>query len=154
MLLTVPAIRDALPGDDLSSTIRYLEAVSHEMRLNAVREQGDNELHISLDDRLLWSSTADMMPEKKKEMQKQAFHLPSRVEIVDVQYMDGSKQSSGESTIIFHKQNYADPATIHLRQESRYISLMIEPFLKTIRVREDYIDFEILAGNEAVLFSK
>ncbi len=149
LFFSTPAIRDALIKDDLDSTIHYLEAATRDLRVEAVREQVDQELHISLDDLMIWVSTADMTPGGKDECRREGFQLPEGVKIIDIQPITGEKQSTGETTIGFHRQNYADPVAIHLAKDDRQITLMIEPFLKAIQVHEKYVDIRDITRSKA-----
>lgn len=85
------------------------------------------------------AESSEQTPEPKIERRPMA----EGVRIVDVVLAPDKKQSTGEVSIRFYPDGYADPAFIHVRDgEGLYRSLKIEPFLPRVRQFDDYISFE------------
>ena len=148
-MLAIPAVRDSLLNDSLKQAARRLTGATRELRADAVREHVDTLLRINLNENRYWVETADMTVEKRADVrQKQSHTLPEDVRIADIQQIGEKKQSEGEAGIKFTKQGYAQPTAIHLVKDERYVTLMVEPFLSTIRTYDRYVDLEKEAAPE------
>ncbi len=140
LTLAVPKIRENLISDSLKSTERHLIGAVRELRANAVREQVDYLLYLDLDNPSFWTFSADMTPEKRDQMKKNAYHFPEGVKIVDVSQLGLEKKSNGEIAIKFYKQGPVQPTVIHLVKGERNATIVLAPFLRTIRVYDKYAD--------------
>jgi uncharacterized membrane-anchored protein len=89
-----------------------------------------------------------MTPEKKNAQKKDAIELPAGVHIEDIQQPDQDRKVEGEVTVLFSRLGYVQPTVIHLIQEDRHYTLVMQPFLSMIEVYERYKDFNetTLAG--------
>lgn len=147
LVLSVPVIQDTLLRDQLDKTARYIGNKIVDLRAEAVREQVDCQLHISLTERLIWTATSDMTAEKKEEQKKGGKKIPDGVEIEDVQYINLEKQNAGDAVITIFKKGYLSPVAIHLKEGDRQHTLAIEPFLPDLTIIEKYADIkEAISG--------
>lgn len=141
LLIAVPRVRESLFTDQLSSAARRLVGASRELRSVAVRDQVDQILQISLDEKSYWIYSADMTPEKKEEMKKRALRLPGDVKFADVYIAGKEKKTAGEISIRFFSRGYVEPAVIHLADGERFVTLVLHPFIHTVETHEKYLDF-------------
>ncbi len=141
LLIAVPRVRESLFTDELSSAARRLVGATRELRSAAVRDQVDQILQISLDQRSFWIYSADMTPEKKEEMRKRASRLPGDVKFADVYIAGRGKRTAGEVSIRFFSRGYVEPAVIHLADGERFMTLVLHPFLQIVETHEKYVDF-------------
>ena len=123
-----------------SSTRRFIGA-AHELQNESVREQTDIILHIDLNQPAIWSYPADTTAEKRAELRKEAFRFPEGIRIVDVRQADDMKKTEGEAVIRFFRRGYMTPTVIHLAKEDRVVTLVFNPFLRTVTVYEKDVDF-------------
>ena len=69
--------------------------------------------------------------------------IPPGVRIVDVEFADQIKQSSGEPTVRFFPRGIADAAHIHLVDDDGiYHTIKVESFLPRVKQYNRYISFE------------
>ncbi|MEI6314951.1 MAG: hypothetical protein WCO89_08780 [Syntrophus sp. (in: bacteria)] len=161
LLMAVPRVRDALLNDSLKSAARHVIGAARELRYDAAREQVDYVLHLDLNNRTLWTYSADMTPEKKEQRKEDAYRFPEGVMILDVYRWEGNsegrrdgrlagnsaglpeggKQNEGEAAITFFKKGYTEPTVIHLARGERVFTLVFQPFLSSVKVYEEYVDF-------------
>ncbi|HPC73623.1 MAG TPA: prepilin-type N-terminal cleavage/methylation domain-containing protein [Syntrophales bacterium] len=141
LLIAVPRVRESLFTDQLSSAARRLVGAARELRSVAVRDQVDQILQISLDEKSYWIYSADMTPEKKEEMKKRALHLPGDVKFADAYVAGKEKKTAGEVSIRFFSRGYVEPAVIHLADGERFMTLVLHPFIHTVETHEKYLDF-------------
>ncbi len=86
---------------------------------------------------------SDPGEENPPEQKVERYPIPDGGQIVDVVLAPESKHNSGEVSIRFYPQGYADPAYIHLLDDQgRYLTLKIEPFLPRVKLFETYVSFE------------
>ena len=68
--------------------------------------------------------------------------LPLGVRIADVEFPGKGIISTGEARIRFYAKGYSDKALLHLTdEEGATYTLLIEPFLPTAKLYEDYKTF-------------
>ena len=147
LFFSVPVIRVNMLSDELDKTSIYLGNKIAELRAEAVREQVDCQLHIDMDDRLIWTTASDTTSEKREEQKKMGKKIPDDVEVEDVQYMDREKQTTGDAVIDVFKKHYALPAVIHLKEGPRRQTLVVEPFLPDLTIIENYVEIEeVISG--------
>ena len=142
LLITVPRVRDTMLTDGLKSTVIYLTNTARELRSDAVRNQVNYVLHLDLDNHEIWTYSADMTPEARKEMKDRSYRLPEEVTIQDISCYGKDKITDGEATVTFFKKGYVQPAVLHLTREDRYFTLIINPFLSTIKSCDKYVDIQ------------
>ena len=140
LFLAVPRIRDGLINDALSSSVRKTIGVVRALRADAVREQVDYALNLDLKNNSFWTYSLDMTPEKLQERKNSAYHFPEGVKIVDINQPGLGKKTDGESTVTFYKQGHIRPTVIHLAREERYATIVLAPFLSTIKTYEKYVE--------------
>jgi len=148
LLIAVPKVRDTMLNDGLETTVNRLIGMARELRSDAVRNQVDYVLHIDMDNDLIWAHSIDMTPEAKDEMKKRAFRLPEDVKVMDISFSEEEKMTDGEATIRFSRKNYTQPAVIHLAEKDRHFTLVVEPFLSSVRTYDKYIDFRDQIANK------
>ena len=141
LLIAVPKVREVVLSDPLNTAARRLVGAARELRSVAVRDQVDQILQLDLGARTYWVYSPDMSAEKKDNLKKQASRIPGDVKIVDVFVPGRSKQTAGEVSIRFFNRGYAQPAVIHLSDQDRYVTLVIHPFLNTVDMHDQYLDF-------------
>ena len=98
-------------------------------------------LHIDLNQPAIWSYAADTTAEKRAELRKGAVRFPEGIRIVDVRQADDPGQTEGEAVIRFFRRGYTVPTVIHLAKEDRVVTLVFNPFLRTVNVYDKDVDF-------------
>jgi len=142
LLITVPRVRDTMLTDGLKSTVIYLTNTARELRSDAVRNQVNYVLHLDLDNHRIWTYSADMTPEAREEMKAKSFHLPEGITIQDIYCYGNDKITDGEATVTFFKKGYVQPAVLHLARGDKFFTLIINPFLSTIKSCDKYVDIQ------------
>ncbi|HLA26578.1 MAG TPA: prepilin-type N-terminal cleavage/methylation domain-containing protein [Syntrophales bacterium] len=140
LVLAVPRIRETLISDGLKTTVRQLVGAAKELRTDAVREQLDYKLNLDVSNNAFWTSVQDMTTEKLDEQRKKAVHFPEGVRIADVSQMGMDKKSDGEISVKFYRQGNIQPTVIHLVKEQRHFTILLSPFLNTIKIYDKYAD--------------
>lgn len=140
LFLAAPRVRDGLINDTLLTSTRKITGVVRGLRADAVREQVDYVLHFDLKNSCFWTYSLDMTPEKRHERKELAFHFPEGVKIADIDQPGLGKKTDAEATVKFHKQGHIQPTVIHLVREDRYATILLAPFLSTIKTYEKYVE--------------
>ena len=140
LFLAVPKVRESLIKDELASSVRRTVGVVRGLRADAVREQLDYVLQLDLKNNAFWTYSLDMTPEKKAERKASAFRFPEGVRITDIVQSGLGTKTDGEVTIKFYKQGHVQPTVIHLARDDRSATIILAPFLSTIKTYEKYVD--------------
>jgi len=141
--LSIPSIRSSLVSDDLASGSRKVISLIKSSRAKAVAEQKPYLIFYNSAKRELWYQQAD--EEKKNSSPARAsIILPGTVRIHEIKQATGSSdQDPVKNGIWISKQGYMDETAIHLVGDGDdSLSLLISPFLPTIKIVEGTIDFK------------
>lgn len=141
--LAVPRFRYAVLTDNLKTTTRKLVGLAKGLRSEAVREHQTFVLHFDLESNRFWIDRAGMTEEERILAREKASSLPRGVRILDIWLMGKGKKMAGEAAIRFNKNGYVQQSVIHLgADDGREFTLVLSPFLRRVKVIENYVEFE------------
>jgi hypothetical protein len=152
LLVSVPRIRDTLLNDELRAATRKFIGVSRELRNEAVREQVDYILRIDLSQPGFWFYSADTTAEEQAKIRQGAIRFPEKIRIAGVRHAGEGQKTEGEVSIRFFHKGYAQPTVIHLAEDNRTFTLVLNPFLHTVGVYEELVDFVFNEDDRAAGF--
>ena len=144
LFLSVPRFSYFFTSDDTSMTLRWLIVKIRLLKTAAVKENRMYTLHADMDSGLLWISNESMETEEEKAAaMKQGLTLPDDVKLVDVEFPGIGRIPAGTADISFYKKGFSDRAIIHIEGAGDDMkSLVVEPFLSTIRVHDTYKSYD------------
>jgi general secretion pathway protein H len=142
LFVAIPRIEGNPFLDDTKETSRWMIGRLRALRESAVREQNQFVLHIDLDTNRIWQTEEGMEAEAVEQAEMDARSLPETFRVVDLQFPDGRIQTSGRAEINFYRSGYADKVLIHVQDEERYLTFVVETFLSDVRIHEAYANFE------------
>ena len=162
LLFSTPRLRRFWVVNETDKTARWIMNTVRTLRERSVIEQQTFLLNIDLDGQRLWpeavrvpeaeatdeldglSDPAAVPPEAAPiTMETAAYSLPEDVRITDVVYPGRERVVSGTTQIGFYPQGHSGMALIHLEDhDGRILSLVVEPFLNRVRVRQGYVEWE------------
>jgi len=140
LLIAIPSLKDTMAAQPIRSEVRKLVECITETRSRATREQIDHVLHIDIDKGSFRASRSSDPVELPQWTGNQAWKLPDGIRIADIRVGNGELQNTGEASILFSGQGYAQPAVIHLLQDSRSVSLAISPFLSEVEIHDERVE--------------
>lgn len=142
LFVAIPRIEGNPFLDETKETSRWMIGQIRALRENAIREQKNFVLHIDLDTNRVWETAAGMTAEEVEQAAMEARSLPEAFKVVDVLYPNREAQTSGRAEIAFYRGGYTDKALIHVQENDRYLTFLVEPFLSEVRFFEAYAGFE------------
>lgn len=145
LAFSIPSFRQALVVDQLAASSRQVIALIREVRLLAAEEQQPYLIHFNLDRKKIWYQPDIPKPETEKEPtdSQPGLQLPASVRLQDIQTGTAEKKQVGEVTLWINRQGYMDQTILHLADDQdNIISLVISPFLSTIKAHDTYISLE------------
>jgi prepilin-type N-terminal cleavage/methylation domain-containing protein len=149
LFIAMPRVREAILQDNLKSAVRRITGMASELRTGAIGDFMDKVLVFDLTNEQYWTYSVDMTPEKKAAQKKGAIGIPVGVHIEDIQQSGQDRKIDGEVTVSFSRRGYVQPTVIHLVQDDRHCTVVMQPFLSIIQVFERYVDYDetTLAGS-------
>ena len=143
LFLAIPRFQQSLAFDDMDESLRWLITNAGALRQKAVQDQIDYTLHIDMDAGKVWISAASMTDQQILTAMEEAVGFPNNVRVVDVEFPNIGKASSGTVDILFYKGGYSDKVLLHIETAGRdQTTLLIEPFLTQIQSYDTFIEFE------------
>lgn len=114
------------------------------LKEKAVREQTKNILVVDIDNNQMWVSGESVSGESVSgdTPKGNEYKLPDGFRLMDVEFLNDEKITSGIAEIHFYGRGYSDKALIHIedRDENRF-SYLIEPFLLHVKIKDQYVEF-------------
>ena len=141
LAIAMPRLQDFLLIDHAKKAGRWIILKVPSLKDRAIREQKTYRMHVDIDADRIWISDETMNEEQLLDAARQGFELTGQLDVLDVEYPDADKVSSGLADIRFHPQGYSDRAIIHLKDDEDRMSFQIEPFLSNVIMVEDYISY-------------
>jgi prepilin-type N-terminal cleavage/methylation domain-containing protein len=140
---SAPRLRTNLFSDGFRHASQWIILSVSTMKERSAREQKDYFLNIDIDANRFWITDDTMVEEEIEAAALTGYALPETVNVMDVEYPDSGRVTSGETDIRFYGKGYSDKALIHIENDDgQQRSLLIEPFLRRVKLFEDYIAFE------------
>ncbi len=142
LFFTMPRFQDAVLSDKTKKTSLWIIGKVRALKEKAVSDQKLYTLHVNLDADRLWITNESMSEEELQNAERQGYELPNDVKALDVEYPDKGKISASLADICFYKKGYSDKALIHIEDDDKKLSFLIEPFLSGVKLYEKYAGFE------------
>jgi prepilin-type N-terminal cleavage/methylation domain-containing protein len=127
--------------DESKKSTRWLIVEIRALKESAVQDQKQYVLHFDLDTGRMWETNESMSQEEIESAVLNSHDLPADVRIIDIEYPEKGKISSGQTKITFSKAGYTDKALVHIQENDRQLSLLLEPFLPTVQFFDKYAGF-------------
>jgi Tfp pilus assembly protein FimT len=139
----IPALHDSLLTNQLKATSRKIISTVQGLRNEAIRSRQSFTLFIDLDGNRMWHKPDESITTKDRQRSvKDITVFPSSIHVVDVWSKSMGKQSQGTKTLWITPQGYMDMTVFHITDGGETISILISPFLGSIRVVDGYADLE------------
>ncbi|MEK6201736.1 MAG: prepilin-type N-terminal cleavage/methylation domain-containing protein [Desulfobulbaceae bacterium] len=145
LAFSVPNLRQAMVIDQLAASSRKVIALVKEVRTLAAQEQQPYLIHFDLNGKKIWyqQDIHGLKEENEHENHHPGIQLPPSVYLQDIQTGTAEKKTSGEVALWITKQGYMEQTILHLADDQdNIISLVLSPFLSTIKVYDSYIGLE------------
>ena len=143
LIVSVPRFRQTVLTDSINSTARKIVGQVKTLRNRTIREQKTGFFHFDLVQQKFWVTTESENEELLAAAREDAYLLPSGVRITDVWSQSQGRITEGEVLVRFSRKGYVEPVIIHLESEDdKKLSLVLNPFLGTIKIYEKYIDMQ------------
>ncbi len=139
LTLAIPTLRSSLVTDELGSGSRKLISLIKSCRTQAVTKHQPFLIHYDTEEGKVWYQPATT--EEETAITPSSVTLSAGIRIQAIKQAN-SKNDIGKNGIWVSKQGYMDKTAIQLiDKEHRSLSLLISPFLPTIKVVEGTIEF-------------
>ena len=141
LFFSLPRLQNNPFIDERKKTSRWLMNKFQALKESAIRDQKQYSLIFDLDSGRIWETNEAMSQEELETAALNNYDLPENVRLIDIEYPDRGKITTGQTEITFYKAGYTDKAYIHMQEDETYLSFLIEPFLPNIQVFEKYVAF-------------
>jgi prepilin-type N-terminal cleavage/methylation domain-containing protein len=128
---------------DLKTASRWILLNVQALKNRSIAEHKSFALHAGFDDNT-FSIIDESAPEEGTTTNPpKEYRLPKGVVLSDVQFPKKGTVSIEGTDIVFYEKGYSDKVIIHLKDEEGIIySILIEPFLPSARLYDEYISFK------------
>ena len=142
LFFAIPRFQGSAFQDNTKTVSRWIIFNVQTLKEKAVRDQKLYVLHINIDSNTLWTTHASMSQEELQIAEANGYTLPTDITVLDVEYSNEKKTLVGQADINFYAKGYSDKAIIHIENtDNEQLSLIIEPFLTSVRMYQEYIEF-------------
>lgn len=138
----IPQLGGFLVADQMKTTVRRLVGLVHQTAGLARREQVPYWLTYQANEhRFVAKPEGEREPTSSETDSKTlALAVPDTVFVGELWSWFGSDRSQDEPKIRFSKEGYIEPTILYLaREDGREMSLILSPFLGTVRVMDSHV---------------
>jgi general secretion pathway protein H len=140
--VTIPRLDSGLVESSKKKTTRWVVNAAGELRGLSVEKQKEYALMVDLGRNRMWFIHADMDEEALAAASEKAFAMPRSIRIVDIQFPDKERITSGTTQIAFYPSGYSDYAVINLQDDgAQRFAYKIEPLLPKVTVVDQWLEF-------------
>ena len=142
--LTIPRFQTLTISDHLKSSTRKLVILIDNLRNEAVRNHRDYKLIFDLSENSYWVENSEMTDLDRLKAHETRSKFPEDIKILDILFIGGEKQTSGEANVRFYRKGYIQPSLIHIADDhKREFTISLSPFLGEVKVMEEYVDSNV-----------
>lgn len=135
MFMTIPRLHLPTATDDLDALARWLVIRHQQLRIEAVRRQTAQTLHIDLDGQRLWVTTPGMSEEDRLAAEDEAYSPGDDVRIHRLDLMGDEFVTTGVFDLRFFPDGHCLMVRVHAENiAGRRLVVSMEPFLPAARV--------------------
>jgi hypothetical protein len=146
LAVTIPRFDNSLALDPTKKVTRWVIDTVRSLRAKALAQQKTCVWAIDLSNNRMWASidtAAETDTEEGAgESESKIFVLPNGFNLVDVQFPNGDRITSGSTEVFFYPGGYSDQLLIHAEyNKDRRLTFMIEPLLPSVKVVDEWISY-------------
>ncbi len=141
LFLSIPRLEKIHTAGNMRQASQWLVINIPRLKEQAIQQQIDLSLHLDMRDNILWVSSPDMTDEQRDAARKEGFRLSESIRILDVEFPGEPVLSGGNAEICFYSRGFSDRAWIHLAEEDRKRSFLVETFLNNVEQHDGYLGF-------------
>lgn len=143
LVFSIPRFHAAVLSDPDRQTSRWITETVENLKHKSMRDSTRYVMHLDIGANRGWVTHDNMSEEAISEAQSQGFSFPEDTDIVDVEFPEKGKISSGTTEIFFYERGYSDKALIHVEfLDAGVKTYLIEPFLPRVKITNMYLEFE------------
>ncbi len=140
--VVVPRFEDVVTSGDMDELARILSANIQKERENAISEQVVRSLFIDLDQRNYGTAGPPMTVEEWEMAELPSTSISESVTLLDVEWPGKVIQTQGLAQFPITEKGYVAYAALHLEDQDRQLTLVMEPFLGRVRLYEGYVSLD------------
>lgn len=139
----IPRFEGGAFHDPDKKVSRWIINTVRTLRSTAIQKQQLQALVLDLNNSRMWIINESMDEETLSAAAEKAFSLPKSIQIVDVQYPQRDRITSGTTEIHFFPAGYSEQVLIHLENDdAQRFSFLVEPLLPKVKIFDEWIEFE------------
>ena len=143
LFIAIPRLQDTILSDERREMANWIMFKTQSLREKAIRDQVVYVLHVDIDNQHMWVSIENRVEESLEHSAKKGYEFKKNLKIVDVEYQQKGKITSGTADILFYSKGYADRAFIHVEEnDEKQLSFLVETFLPEVKMYGEYRSFE------------
>lgn len=146
LAVTIPRFDNALAFNPVKKVTRRVIDTVRSLRAEALTRQqvcvwsidlSNNRMSVSIAS----ATTTDLQDDNSADAAN-VFTLPHGFNLVDLQFPNGERISSGSVEVLFYPEGYSDQLLIHAEyQKERRVTYMIEPLLPSVKVVDAWVSY-------------
>lgn len=143
LAFAIPNLRSSLMTDELAQGSRKIISLIKSSRAQAVSKNEAFLIYYDAAEDRLWYQPANTKEKEDTPIAHSSITLPPGIRIQGIKQLTTSNKDLGQNGIWISKQGYMDKTAIQLAdRDNTILSLLISPFIPTIKVIEGPVDFK------------
>ena len=142
LAVAIPRFEGGFLQNPIKKFSRKMISTVRMLRSAAIQTQKQHTLVIDINNQRLYVVDEAMDPQTSASASEKAFKLTDSIALVDVQFPQSDRITTGTAEIHFYPAGYSDHAMIRLENNdgARY-SYVVQPLLPKVKFFEQWIEF-------------
>nr|WP_320017517.1 prepilin-type N-terminal cleavage/methylation domain-containing protein [uncultured Desulfobacter sp.] len=142
LMFSIPVFRQihlsSTASDHVSSLIFFLE----NLKLRAMVENKNFILYIDSGSGKIYVTDDAMDEDARQVALNNGISLKGDLQLLNLEFPDGDIRSADDKSICFFSKGYSDRALIHVREDSREMTIQLCMFRKKIHLIDRYVSYD------------
>lgn len=142
LLFSIPVFRQIHLTSDASDQVSGMLLFLENLKLRAIVENKNVTLYVDSGSGKMFVTDDTMDEDARQVALNNGVSLSGDLQVLNLEFPDDGSRPGDDKTICFFSKGYSDRALIHVREESREMTIQICMFQKKVHLIDRYVSYD------------
>lgn len=142
LMFSVPLFRQIHLSSDASDHVSGMIRFFEDLKIRAMVENKNITLYMDSGAGKMYVTDDTMDEDARQAALNNGISLGRALKLLNLEFPDDDTRAGGDKTICFFSKGYSDRALVHVRDESREMTIQICMFQKKVHLIDQYVSYE------------
>nr|WP_319395422.1 prepilin-type cleavage/methylation domain-containing protein [uncultured Desulfobacter sp.] len=142
LMFSVPLFRQIHLASDASDNVSAMIQFFENLKIQAMVENKNITLYVDTGAGKMYVTDDTMDEDTLQSAMNNGVSLNGDLTLLNLEFPDDNTRADDDKTICFFSKGYSDRALVHVREESREMTIQIRMFQKKVHLIDRYVSYE------------